>query len=43
MQSILEAMLEDLDSRWGEGSDIRKYSLEILGTNKGSYGNVVSS
>jgi hypothetical protein len=43
MQSILEAMLEEFDSRWGDGSDIRKYSLGILGTNKGSYGNIASS
>jgi hypothetical protein len=31
-----------VDNRWGDGSDIRKYSLRILGTNKGSYGNVAS-
>ena len=27
-------MREDFDSRWTDGSDINKYSLGILGTNK---------
>ena len=35
MQGILEAMIDDFDSRWGDGTDINKYTLGTNGTNKG--------
>ena len=35
MQGILEAMIDDFDSRWGDGEDINKYTLGTIGTNKG--------
>ena len=35
MESILEAMIRDFDSRWGDGSDIQAYSLGTHNTNKG--------
>ena len=27
MENILESMIEDCESRWGDGSDINTYSL----------------
>ena len=35
MESILQAMIEDFESRWGDGSDINTCSLGTSGTNKG--------
>ena len=35
MQDILQAMIDDFDSRWGDGEDINKYTLGTIGTNKG--------
>ncbi len=35
MQGILEAMIDDFDSRWGDGTDINKYDLGTNGINKG--------
>ena len=35
MQGILEAMIDDFDSRWGDVEDINKYSFGTNGTNKG--------
>jgi hypothetical protein len=35
MASILQAMIEDFESRCGDGSDINAYSLGTSGTNKG--------
>jgi hypothetical protein len=34
MESILSAMIEDLENRWGDGVDITKYSCR-LGTHRG--------
>ena len=35
MENILEAMIEDFESRWGDGSDINAYSFDTSDTNKG--------
>jgi hypothetical protein len=35
MQGILDAMIDDFDSRWGDGEDINEYTLGRNGTNKG--------
>ena len=35
MQGNLKVMIDDLDSRWGDGEDINKYTLGTNGTNKG--------
>jgi hypothetical protein len=35
MQGILEAMIDDFESRWGDGTDINKYTLGTNNTNKG--------
>jgi hypothetical protein len=35
MQGILDAMIHDFESRWGDGEDINKYTLGTNGTNKG--------
>ena len=34
MESILEAMIRDFDSRWGDGSDINTYFLGTHNTNE---------
>ena len=34
MESILSAMIEDLENRWGDDMDITKYRCR-LGTNRG--------
>ena len=35
MQGILEAMIDDVDSRWRDGEDMNKYTLGTNGTNTG--------
>jgi hypothetical protein len=35
IEDILESMIDDFDSRWGDGEDINKYTLGADGTNKG--------
>ena len=35
MQGILEAMIHDFESRWGDGTDMNKYTLGTNNTNKG--------
>ena len=35
MQGILEAMIDNFDSRWGDGEHIHKCTLGTNGTNKG--------
>ena len=35
IQGILEAMIVDFESRWGDGTDINKYTLGTNNTNKG--------
>jgi hypothetical protein len=35
MEGILETMIDDFDSRWGDGTDINKYTLRTNDTNKG--------
>ncbi len=35
MEIILQTMIEDFESRWGDGSDINAYSLGTLVTSKG--------
>ena len=35
MQGILEAMIDDFDSRWGDGTNINNYTLATNGTNEG--------
>ena len=34
MEIILQTMIEDFESRWGDGSDINAYSLGMSDTNK---------
>jgi hypothetical protein len=35
MEIILQTLIEDFESRWGDGSDINTCSLGTSGTNKG--------
>jgi hypothetical protein len=35
IQGILETMIVDFESRWGDGTDIKKYTLGTNNTNKG--------
>ena len=35
MEGILTVMIDDFDSRQGDGEDIKKYTLGTTGTNKG--------
>jgi hypothetical protein len=35
MQDILEGMIEDFDTRWGDGTNINRYTLGTNDTNKG--------
>ena len=35
MKDIVEVMIEDFDTRWGDGTNINNYTLRTNGTNKG--------